>query len=206
MKSIKKLLRFAAPGIALVLLVGFAPACGENSSSTEEVSKAVEEEPVVEAEGTQEEVYEIEKESPEKEEEDLSKDVFLEKIEEYNIIHQATVYAGISYEIALDWSDEKITKEDASLKYLELATQIGKDFFLVDIILEGSVENITPEQENIIGLIRNWSEKMKNSYKYYSDYLDTGQAEYEIKADELKEEAGKIMDEYIELIKEYRGE
>lgn len=52
MKSdrIKKLLRYAVPFMALALIFGFALACNGCETSTEEVSKVVEEEPAVEEE------------------------------------------------------------------------------------------------------------------------------------------------------------
>ena len=55
MKSVKKLLRYAVPGIALMLLFGFALACG-GEPSTEEVSKVVEEPTVEEEEKAVEEI------------------------------------------------------------------------------------------------------------------------------------------------------
>jgi len=156
-------------------------------------------------EESEEEVKEIVVEETPEKEKCLSKEEFLEHyIKNYNIISQATVYAEIEYEIALDWSEGKITKEEASIKYLQLATQVGKDFFLVDIVLKARPEKFTAEQKHIIELIREWSTKKKHIYKYYSDYLDTGQAAYEIKTDELKEETDKIHDEYVKAIKEYR--
>ena len=46
----KQMLRYLIPPMVLALIFGFALACGGNGSSTEEVSKVVEEEPAVEEE------------------------------------------------------------------------------------------------------------------------------------------------------------
>ena len=59
MKSVKKLLRYAVPGIALMLLFGFALACG-GEPSTEEVSKVEKEEPMEEPAVEEEEKVEEE--------------------------------------------------------------------------------------------------------------------------------------------------
>jgi len=203
-----KKLYFAVSFLVLVLVFSFCSSCRIEKTIEKEIIKNVAEEKVVEEE-TKEEAPEEETEegakniSTEVTQVDSPKDAFLKKIKDYDIIYQATVYAGISYEIALDWSEDKITKEEASLKYLELATQVGKDFFSVGTFLELDIENITTEQKYIIELIEEWSTKTKYSYKYYSDFLDTGQAEYEIKTNELKEETDKIIDEYNKAIKEY---
>lgn len=201
-------IRYLIPILIFVLILGISCRAEEIIQEEELIEESLEEELVEEItkeeapkEETKEEAGNI---STEVTQVDSSKDAFLEKIKDYDIIHQATVYAGISYEIALDWSEDKIIKEEASLKYLELATRVGKDFFAVGTFLESGIEDITTEQKYIIELIEEWSTKTKYSYKYYSDFLDTGQAEYEIKANELEEEADKIIDEYNKTIKEYK--
>jgi hypothetical protein len=131
-------------------------------------------------------------------------ELFAQSIKDYNIINKAFEYAGEELKITQDWVDKKINKEEVGTKYMELANKVGKDFFAFSIIKEGilkdsGIKEITPEMDKALDLIDSWQEKTKTQYEYMAkNYWGEG-AEYEIKADELKNEAKKDYDEFHDL-------
>ena len=166
----------------------------------EEIIEEVQGKKIIEETIEEEEIIE---ESPE-EEKDLSKEEFLESIKDYNINTKAVDYSTISFKICMDRIDTEsetllLTDDEVASRYLELASQIGKDSFGLAIILKGNNE----EEEMIIELMDEWFDKMKTSYEYLSKYYWGDGAIYEIKSDELQEEADKTKDEYNKAIEEY---
>ncbi|GAI11561.1 unnamed protein product [marine sediment metagenome] len=156
-------------------------------------------------EESEEEVEEIVVEESPEEEKDLLKEEFLESIKDYEITFKAIEYAEVNLKICMDRIDIEtetflLTNDEVASRYLELASQIRKDSFGLKIILKSN----NKEEEKIIELIDTWFYKMKKSYEYLAKYYWGDGAIYEIKSDELKEEADKIYDEYNKAIKEYK--
>jgi isopropylmalate/homocitrate/citramalate synthase len=68
---------------------------------------------------------------------------------------------------------------------------------------EIGIEEPDEEMQEIINLIVKWTDKTEKTYSYYAKYLETDQAEYDFKVDELKEETGDIHTKYLELRNPY---
>ncbi len=148
---------------------------------------------------------------------DMDKVKFWEAIVEgeksYDITDKVLDYPMEEINILSNVVDGKIGTDEEILRFWELANKVQEDFFLAEMLIGGRLKEkgITPDEDmkNIINMIVEWADKMENSYSYYAKYLDTQQAEYDFKVDELKEEAGKIHSEYLELrhpfMKEYNN-
>jgi len=146
---------------------------------------------------------------------DINKVKFWEAIVEgdksYDITDKVLNYPMEEINILTDFIDGKIDFEEQISRFWDLANKVKKDFLLSELIIQGRLKEkgITPnvEMTNIINMITEWADKIGNSYSYYAKYLDTEQAEYDFKVDELKEEADSIHQEYLILrypfIKEY---
>ena len=195
-----KKLYLVVPFLILTLL--FIPAC--RRTLVEEVSEAIEEpvvgEVIVETESAIEEVAE---ELVVEEVVEPLKGEFFESIGDYNPFRKAVDYSTVVVEICMDRIDTEsgtllLTKDEVASRYLELAGQIRDDSFGLTFLKSNN-----EEEEKIIKLMETWFDKMETSYEYLAKYYWGDGAIYEIKSDELQEEAGKIQDEYNKAMGEY---
>lgn len=201
-----KKLYFTIPFLVLALVfgLGLITSCKAKEIAQEEeiIEEAITEE--VKKEIVEEKIEEeIIEESPEK---DLSKEEFLESIKDYRIVTKALEYSGMVLQIRMDSIDlEKevvlLTDDEIASRFLELAGQIRDDSFFL-----GFLKGRNEEEENIIELMKSWFDKMEKSYEYLASYYWGDGAIYEIKSDELKDEADKIQDEWDKAMDEYMGE
>lgn len=221
MKKLQKLLAILT---MFALLLSFGVSCTSESElketaqgaeeTVEEETKPVEEvEPVEETENveTEEEIIEADVEE-DKIAENRKKDyeIFRNEIEDYHITEKAYEYAGAVVEIMNDYVDTetetlKMTKEEVGNRYLDLSSKVGFDFLVISMakenILEDSgIKEITPDMVKAIDLINQWQEKKKREFEYTAKYYYGDGVEYDIKADELSNEAKAISDEYRNLM------
>jgi hypothetical protein len=193
--------KYLIPFLILALVFGFVPACSE--TPVEEVIEEPAVEEVIEEEAIEEIQEEIKEEPPEK---DLSKEEFLESIKDYDITLKAWEYSSIVLQIckdSIDFEEEVVllTDNEIASRYLELAGQIRDDSFFL-----GFLKGRNEEEEKIIELMDTWFDKMEKSYEYLANYYWGDGAIYEIKSDELQEEADEIQDEYNKMLGEYLNE
>jgi len=218
-KTIMKRLKFITP--LLILAMIFSISCAAEELALEEEVEPVKEETVeeepVEQEGTEEVVEpKVEKTSVEVVEEepevDMDKVKFWEAIIEgeksYDITDKVLDYSSEEINILLDFLNKEITYNEQITRFWELAKRVQDDFFLVEMMIEGrlkerGIEEPDEEMQEIINLIVKWTDKTEKTYSYYAKYLETDQAEYDFKVDELKEETGDIHTKYLELRNPY---
>ena len=136
----------------------------------------------------------------------LSKKEFLNLIEIYgiNIARKADEYYQKECVINSDWCKSDMSEEEllkASIKYLSLSNDLKKDFKYTGKILIDKIYKLTKRQKNIIKIISEWIKIMKESYKYYSNYLDSRMQEDEADFIKLKEKANGLKSEFLRLIK-----
>lgn len=203
MKKLSKIFLFLF--ITLLLSVFISCSVPQTNNSTKADLKT---ETTIEA--TSVETKPIETKSVDTTAENKDFELFLEAIKEYNPIGRAVEYATIVYQIALDYADENnkdyfLNKEKAGLRYGDLHSKIQNDYMVLELIEEKILEDkgiseITPEMIRAVDLINDWSNKLELQYEYTAKYYWGEGAEYEIKADELAQEADEIMDEYIDLL------
>ncbi len=216
----KKILSIVITIVIIVLIICFTLGCSKQNEEPAVIEATTEsetadelfEEPVEEVDVniTEEESDpEIEPVVPPKI--DMNKVKFWEAIidgeSNYDLYGKLLDYPMDEIDILLEFIEGEITRDEEISKFWELATRIGKDFFLAEMMIETNLKNneveLNEEMEIIISLIDEWSEKTKDTYSYYAKYLETNQAEYDLKVDELKEETELIYNEYRELIKPY---
>lgn len=129
---------------------------------------------------------------------------FLEIIKDYNINNKTLEYGLAEAEILGDWVSEEIDKEGVASRYMDLALQVSKDYFLSDYFIKTSIEDegieMTADIEKVIELINIWQEKTGRYFEYRSKYYYGDGAEYEIKSDEIRDEISDIESKYLELI------
>ena len=214
---VKRVLRYVIPFIAFMLVFGFTLAsCGGSESSTEEVSKVVEEEiEPIEEEVTEEPVKdsEVEEEIAEtKTIDDTQKEdfeIFRKEIDDYSITEKAFEYSTAVLDIMNDYIDVKtktlkMSKEEVGSRFLKLSSKVRSDYFIFfvvkdNILKDKGISNITPDMIKAVDLIFQWSEIKEREFKYTAKHYWGEGAEYEIKADELSDEARAIADEYHNL-------
>ena len=125
----------------------------------------------------------------------------------YDITEKGLLYAMEVTDIAIAVLKENLSDDEKASRYLDLSSRVTKDFFISEIMIDGYLEEkgLSPndEMKEIVSLITEWADKTNKRYHYYYQYLDTGQAEYEIKSDELEEEAKDISDRYFQLTISY---
>ena len=144
--------------------------------------------------------------------ENKDNELFRNAIKDYDPISsgKSVEYAKTTYEIELEAleamnSDNPITDEEKGTKFMDLAIKIQGDYLVFGVLKEkildeSGIQNITPDMIKAIDLINNWADTLQKRYEYTAkNYWGEG-AEYEIKADELDQEANSIMDEYIALL------
>jgi hypothetical protein len=221
MKKYQKLLAILTM-FALVLCFGVSCTSESEPKETDQgVEEAVEEEtepagevePVEEAEivETEEETIEADVEE-DKIAETRKKDyeIFRNEIEDYHITEKAYEYAGAVAEIMSDYVDTetetlKMTKEEVAKRYLDLSSEVGWDFLVIamakeNILKDSGIKEITPDMLKAINLIDQWQEIKKREFEYTAKYYYGDGVEYDIKADELNDEATAIADEYLNLM------
>jgi len=139
---------------------------------------------------------------------DINKVKFWEAITEgekcYDISDKVLDYPFEEMEILSNFIDGKITYDEQIIKFWDLANRVQDDFFLVEIMIGGrlkerGIEEPDKEMQEIINLIVEWADKTEKTYSYYAKFLETDQAEYDFKVDELKEETKDIHSKYLEL-------
>lgn len=121
----------------------------------------------------------------------------------YDVTEKNLLYAMEVTDIALAVLNENLSDDEEASKYLDLSSRATEDFFISDIVIDSYLKekglNPDYEMKEITSLISEWADKTSKSYHYYYQYLNTGQAEYEIKSDELAEEVEDISDSYLQL-------
>ena len=137
-------------------------------------------------------------------------ELFKEEIEDYDITFKAYEYSLAVVEIMNDYVDIetktlKMTKEEVGSRFMELANKVQSDYFVLSVVENNTlkdkgISNITPEMIKAIDLICQWSETKAREFEYTAKYYWEEDAEYDIKTDELNDEATAIADEYLNLM------
>jgi hypothetical protein len=135
----------------------------------------------------------------------FSNNKFLQLLEasDLNIVKKAKEFEKLDHEESSTWLKNDMSEEellDASLKYLSFASKIQKIQKEANLLLRSRVSNLTGLQMNILKLIVEWSNTLKQSYKYYSDYLAYGRVDDEHVSAELKEEANMIKVDFKDMV------
>ncbi|MDD3819283.1 MAG: hypothetical protein PHG41_05570 [Actinomycetota bacterium] len=207
-----KVLRFIIPLLVLVMI--FSISCASKDLAVREKAEPVKEEKIGE-ESIKEEVTVTEEATEESKEElevDMDKVKFWEAIIEgeksYDIADKVLDYSSEEIEILTDFINGEIKYDEQITRFWKLANRIQDDFFLVEMMIGGGlkergIEEPDEEMQEIINLIAEWADKTEKTYSYYAKYLETDQAEYDFKVDELKEETGDIFTRYLELTGPY---
>jgi len=151
-------------------------------------------------------------ETPTEELVDIDKVKFWEAIingeKSYDLTDKLLEYPFEELNILSEFLNGEITYDEQITRFWQLANKVQDDFFIAEIVIKGRLKDkgieLNEEMEHIINLISEWAEKMGDRYSYYAKYLETDQAEYDFKVEELKDETELIYDEYSELTKSYR--
>jgi len=217
MKRLQKLLAILTM-FALVLSFGVSCTSESESKETDQgVEEAVEEE-AEPAEEVEPEIVETEEGAIEADVEEnkiaetRKKDyeIFRNEIEDYHITEKALEYAEAVVEIMSDYVDTEtktltMTKEEVAKRYLDLSSKVGFDFLVIamakeNILKDSGIKEITPDMLKAVDLIDQWQEIKKREFEYTAKYYYGDGVEYDIKADELNDEAEAIAHEYLNLM------
>jgi len=120
-----------------------------------------------------------------------------------NVAKKAKEFERLDYEVSSSWLRNGMSEEElqeASLKYLELASRVQKTQKEASLLLKSKASNLTDLQKNILKLAVDWSNTLKQSYKCYSDYLAYGRVDDENISTELKEEANIKKVKFVEMV------
>jgi hypothetical protein len=140
----------------------------------------------------------------------FSNNKFLKLLEasDLNIVKKAEEFEKLDHKVSSSWLKNGMSEEElqeASLKYLSLASKIQKVQKEANLLLKSRASNLTGLQMNILKLIADWSNALKQSYKSYSDYLAYGKIDDEHISAGLKEEAITKKAEFKELLISLKG-
>ncbi len=221
MKKLQKLLAILTM-FALVLSFGVSCTSESEPKETDQgVEEAVEEEVVEEETIEEEAVQEVVETEEETIEADVEEDkiaetrkkdyeIFRNEIEDYHITEKAYEYATAVVEIMSDYVDTEtktltMTKEEVAKRYLDLSSKVGFDFLVIamakeNILKDSGIKEITPDMLKAVDLIDQWQEIKKREFEYTAKYYYGDGVEYDIKADELNDEAEAIAHEYLNLM------
>lgn len=137
---------------------------------------------------------------------DMNKVKFWEAVvdgeKSYDILDKSLDYGVEELGILSDAMEGKIDNDEEISRFNDLSYRVVKDFFMFELIITGGLkeEGITPNQDmtDLINLMEDWANNTDKSYSYYAKYLETGQAEYDLKVDECKEKAEELFKKYLE--------
>jgi hypothetical protein len=140
----------------------------------------------------------------------FSNNKFLQLLEasDINMLKKAKEFEKLDHKVSSSWLKNSMSEEElqeASLRYLSLASKIQKVQKEANLLLKSRASNLTGLQINILKLIADWSNILKQSYKYYSDYLAYGKVDDEHISAGLKEEAITKKAEFKELLISLKG-
>jgi len=208
--KVKRKLYFVIPFLVLVLIFGFGlfTSCRAEKIIEEPIEDVMTE--TVEEEITETEII---KDAENNQIDDTRKkdyELFKEEIEDYDITLKAYEYATAVVEIMNDYVDIetktlKMTKEEVGHRFMELANKVQMDYMVIAVVKEKildkkGITEITPDMLKAVDLIVQWQENKSKEYEYTAKYYYGDGAEYDIKADELNDEATAIADEYLNLM------
>jgi hypothetical protein len=135
----------------------------------------------------------------------LSNNKFLQLIEDrdLNVAKKAKEFKKLDRKLSSSWLKNGMSEEellDASLKYLSLASKVQKIQKEANLLLKSRASNLTGLQMNIIKLVVDWANILKQAYKHYSDYLAYGRVDDEHIFAELIGEADEKKAEFKEMV------